>query len=72
MKERINLLMDLGGLRKEAGLSADNVAELSGIARSNIVRMENGDAPNMLTALKYARFLNLTVNEIWGLEEEKE
>jgi DNA-binding XRE family transcriptional regulator len=48
------------------------VAKLSGVAESNIDRIEDGGAPNLLNALKYARFLHLPVEEIWGLKQEKD
>jgi len=69
MKKEVDLLMDLRGLRKEADISMAKVAWLSGIADSNISRMEIGEAPSLVNALKYARFLHLSVEEIWGIKE---
>lgn len=70
MDHKAELLIDLRGLRKEANLSVDRVAQLSGIGRSIIARMEIGDTPNLATALRMARFLETPVEEIWGLAED--
>ncbi len=70
MKEDVELLMDLRGLRQAAGIQASFVSAKSGIARSSYMEMEHGRIPNMASALKLARFLQIPVNEIWGLVED--
>jgi DNA-binding XRE family transcriptional regulator len=71
MEEELALLLDLRKLRNEAGLSADQVAKQSGIAVSVIKRMEQGATTNLITALKMARFLHLTVEEIWEIKNKE-
>jgi len=72
MKEDVKLLMDLRELRHEAGVQASQVSAKSGIARSSYLEIENGRRPSLDTALKLARYLQIHVDEIWGLVEDSE
>ena len=63
------LKMDLKTLRTEAGYSVGKVAKLSGIPDSVISRIEVGESPSLGTALRLARFLQVPIEEIWGLDE---
>lgn len=69
MKDNATLLMDLRSLRQEAGISVKKLEELSGIAHATLDRIEKGQAPSLGIALRYAQFLQLNVEEIWGLKE---
>lgn len=58
--------------RKELGITADNLAETIGVARSTIFRYENGSIEkitlNALTPI--ARALRTTVSYLMGWEDE--
>ena len=71
MEEDVVLLLDLRKLRNEAGLSAERVGEQAGIAPSAVKRLEAGSAVNLFTALKMARFLHLSVEEIWEIKKNE-
>ncbi len=71
MEEEVVLRVDLRALRNEAGLSADQVAKQSGIAVSVVKRLELNGAVSLSTALKMARFLHLTVEEIWEIKNKE-
>jgi DNA-binding XRE family transcriptional regulator len=71
MEEEVVLRVDLRALRNEAGLSADQVAKQSGIACSVIKRLELGESINLTTALKMARFLHLSVEDIWEIKNKE-
>ena len=43
--------------------------ELSGICKSIYERIEAGDLPSLGNALQLAQFLQMPVEEIWGLAE---
>jgi DNA-binding XRE family transcriptional regulator len=72
MKSEVSLLINLRDLRKEAGISAEELATLSGISASGIERIEWGEAPSLANALRLARLLNLSVEDIWGVKEKKD
>lgn len=71
MKDQVKLLIDLRGLRKEAGMPVNTAVELSGVCKSIYERIETGGLPNLPNALKFARFLQMPVDEIWGLIETR-
>ncbi len=53
--------------RKEAGLTQQALAEAVGVSRQTIISMETGDyAPSVYLALKVARSLGASVEELWG------
>jgi transcriptional regulator with XRE-family HTH domain len=69
VKDQVVLRMDLRALRNEAGVSASYVAGKTGMGLSTYERVETGAAPSLANALKLAKFLELPVEEIWGMEE---
>lgn len=61
---------NLGTIRKLRGLSAAALAKLAGVSRQTIYAMERGGfVPNTMVALKLARALESTVEEIFALAE---
>lgn len=63
-----NLLNNLETLRKEAGLTQQDLSERAGVSRKSINAIENGIyVPSTVLALKISRTLNCTVEEIFAL-----
>ena len=57
-------------LRKEAGLRQDDLADKAGVSRQTIIAVENDKYdPTLELAMKLARHLNTTVEELFILEE---
>lgn len=71
MNDKVKLSMDLRSLRRKAGVSTDSVAALAGIGKSTVDRMETGEPPSLLNALRLARFLKTPVEQVWSLTDEK-
>lgn len=67
MRDQVELLLDLRGLRKAAGMPLEQVVKLSGVCKSNYERLQKGATPSLDNALKLARFLQLPVEQIWRL-----
>lgn len=62
---------DLKSVRKAAGLTQAQLAQLTGVSRQTIIATERGDyAPSVYLALRIARSLETTVEEIFSLKEE--
>jgi len=60
---------NLKKLRKEAGLTMQQLSEKAGVARSQISKLEKGGGnPTMRTALFIGDALNKSVFEIWERE----
>ena len=56
--------------RREAGLTQQDLAVAVQVSRQTIIAMETGDyAPSVYLALKVARVLGATVEELWGVPE---
>lgn len=72
MQHQAKLLLDLRGLRCEAGMGVTTAVELSGICKSIYERIEAGGVPGLGNALQLAQFLQMPVEEIWGLAEKEE
>jgi DNA-binding XRE family transcriptional regulator len=70
MEAQVKLLLDLRGLRKEAGVKLEKVLQQCGLERSVYARCEKGAEPKLGTALKVARLLQMPVEEIWSLADE--
>lgn len=51
--------------RQAAGLTLNQLAELSGIPVSTINDIEHGAEPRVVTALCLARALNVSVENLW-------
>src|SRR5215472_4294646 len=61
----------LGTLRQKRGFSAAQLAGLVGVSRQTIYAIEAGSyMPNTALALKLARVLESTVEELFALSEE--
>src|SRR5690349_20138726 len=62
----------LSELRKRRGVAAPDLARAAGVSRPTIYAMEAGDyIPNTAVALKMARLLECTVEELFELEPDK-
>jgi molybdate-binding protein/DNA-binding XRE family transcriptional regulator len=61
---------NLAGLREKRGLSAANLAQMTGVSRQTIYAMEAGDyVPNTVVALRLAHVLETTVEELFHLPD---
>lgn len=59
-------------LRKARGLRQEDLAELLGVSRQTIIAMENDKYdPSLALAIRLARLLETTVEEIFYLEAER-
>lgn len=57
----------LKDLRDYHGISQRELARRVGVGKTTISEIERGDRlPNVLTAIRIARALETTVEEIWG------
>ena len=60
-------------LRARLGVNQQEMGRLVGASRQTISQIERGDySPSVTLALKLARALNVTVDEIFAYEEEDE
>ena len=67
------LMNQLAKYRKQKGLSQTQLAKLIGVAQSTIAMIETGKiTPSLRTALKLARVLGTTVEELFPLEDDAE
>lgn len=63
--------MNLQMIRKQKGISQTRLAQLSGVHRVSIVRYEEGrTTPNARNALKLARALGCTIDDLLGEKED--
>ena len=59
-------------LRKQAGLRQEDLAQEMGVTRQTIIAIENNKYnPTLELAMKWARRLDLHVDEIFFLDEEE-
>ena len=59
--------MRVRAARKEAGLTQQGLSAAVQVSRQTIIAMETGDyAPSVYLAVKVARALGATVEELWG------
>jgi len=57
--------------RREAGLTQQQLAEAVGVSRQTVISVETGDyAPSVYLALKVARALDTSVEQLWGASDE--
>jgi len=62
---------NLGVLRQKRGLSASDLAKTVGVSRQTIYAIEAGSyVPNTVVAIRLARALETTVEELFPLAEE--
>lgn len=58
--------------RRSAGLTQAQLAEAIGVSRQTVAAMEGGDyAPSVFLALRAARTLGTTVEQLFTLDEEE-
>src|SRR5215210_644533 len=67
----------LGGrvreLRRRRGLTLEELAELSGVSRAMISKLERGEKnPTLLVAANLAEGLGVTLSQLAGMEERRE
>jgi putative molybdopterin biosynthesis protein len=67
----MRIVNNLGTLRQKCGLSAIELAKLTGVSRQTIYAMEAGTyIPNTVVAIRLARAFETTVEELFPLDEE--
>ena len=67
-KNHKNLLNNLEEIRKSAGLTQKELSESAGVSRKSINAIENGIyVPSTVLAIKIARTLNCSVEELFQL-----
>src|SRR5918994_1402861 len=60
-------------LRRRRGLTLDGLAELSGVSRAMISKLERGEKnPTLVVAAKVAEGLGVTLSRLAGMEERRE
>src|SRR5918912_204407 len=61
------------GLRRERGLTLEELAQRSGVSRAMISKVERGEKnPTLMVAAKLAEGLGVTLSRLAGLEERRE
>ncbi|WP_019771187.1 helix-turn-helix transcriptional regulator [Streptococcus sobrinus] len=66
------IITNLKEIREKAGLTQQELAEVVGVRRETILHLENNRYnPSLEMALKIARVFDLSVEEIFRLNEEK-
>lgn len=69
----LKLVNNLSVLRKKKGLNQTDLGELVGVSRQTISLIERGDYnPSVMVALSLARVFDVSVEEIFTLEEDNE
>jgi len=59
-------------LRARLGVNQQEMGRLAGVSRQTISQIERGDySPSVTLALKLAKVLNVTVEEIFSYEEDE-
>lgn len=60
-------------IRKENGITQEELASILEVSRQTIGSLENGRYnPSILLAFKIARYFNLTIEDIFIYEEEED
>ncbi|MDF1775033.1 MAG: helix-turn-helix transcriptional regulator [Rhizobiaceae bacterium] len=68
----MSLVNHLAAFRKEAGLTQAQLAEAAGVSRKTINTIENRIfVPSTVLALKVAQVLNVSVHDLFELEEDQ-
>ena len=68
----MSLVNHLAAFRKEAGLTQAQLAEAAGVSRKTINTIENRIfVPSTVLALKVAKVLNVSVHDLFELEEDQ-
>ena len=64
------MINKIKSLRKSEGYRQEDLAEALGVSRQTIIAIENNKYnPTLELAMKMARFLNTTVEELFELED---
>lgn len=59
-------------LRREAGVTQEDLANSVDVTRQTIIAIEKGNyIPSVLLSLKIARYFNKTVEDIFHINDEK-
>lgn len=68
----MSLVNHLAAFRKEAGLTQAQLAEAAGVSRKTINTIENRIfVPSTVLALKVAQVLNVSVHDLFELDEDQ-
>ena len=60
-------------IRKERGIKQEELAAALEVSRQTIGSLENGrDNPSIILAFKLARYFNMSIEDIFVYEEEKQ
>ena len=69
----MKLVNNLSDLRKEKGINQTDLGKLVGVSRQTISLIERGDYnPSVMVALSLARVFDVSLEEIFTLEEDDE
>lgn len=69
----MKLVNNLSDLRKEKGINQTDLGRMVGVSRQTISLIERGDYnPSVMVALSLARVFDVSVEEIFTLEEDDE
>lgn len=69
----MKLANNLSELRKEKGINQTDLGRMVGVSRQTISLIERGDYnPSVMVALSLARVFDVSVEEIFTLEEDNE
>ena len=69
----MKLVNNLSKLRKEKGINQTDLGRMVGVSRQTISLIERGDYnPSVMVALSLARVFDVSVEEIFTLEEDNE
>lgn len=71
-RRRCNVKNRLEEIRKEKGITQEELANALEVSRQTVGSLENGRYnPSIMLAFKIARFFNLSIEEVFIYEEEK-
>ena len=69
----MKLVNNLSKLRKEKGINQTDLGRLVGVSRQTISLIERGDYnPSVMVALSLAKVFDVSVEDIFTLEEDNE
>lgn len=69
----MKLVNNLSKLRKEKGINQTDLGRMVGVSRQTISLIERGDYnPSVMVALSLAKVFDVSVEDIFTLEEEDE
>lgn len=71
-RRRCNVKNRLEEIRKEKGITQEELANALEVSRQTVGSLENGRYnPSIMLAFKIARFFNLSIEKVFIYEEEK-